>query len=404
VRAVTLDELASEAGVEASLVQGLIDLNEIKPLADGRFDARDGVILGTVRALLAAGITFEDLVWAIETGRFGISVIGRLFSDPAPRTGTHAELGATMGPLADRMLPVHAALGLASPSPDTPLRADEATILRNFVRIWGSVDPTGTADVRVARLVGESARRVAEGWLDNWAEYARPSRTSQGAPARGPDEGPPAPEDNPTVQLAEIARDLVAWTFERAFERALRERIITLTEALLIAADRMPPRPDRPPAIAFVDLSGYTSMTLELGDEQAVAAAERLRELAEAAAGAERGRLVKLLGDGVMLRFDDAASALRATLALVDAVGDAGLPAVHAGIAAGTVIVREGDVFGRTVNLASRVAGQASPGEILVEEGVVVALPKGTARFEAIGRRELRGFGEPVALWRAAKA
>jgi class 3 adenylate cyclase len=403
VRAVTLDELASEAGVEPALVQRLIDLEEIRPLPDGRFDARDEVILGTVRALLAAGISLEDLVWAIETGRFGMSVIGRLFTDPSPRIGTHADLGASMGPLADRMAPVHAAIGLASPAPDTPLGADEARILRDFVRIWGSVDPTGRADVRVARLVGEAMRRVAEGWLEHWDEYARPSMQSQGAPSRSPQDGPPPPEENPTVELARVARELVAWVFERSFERALRERIVSLTESILISADRMPPRPERPPAIAFVDLSGYTSMTVELGDEQAVAASERLRELAEGVANEEGGRLVKLLGDGALLRFDDPASAIRGTLGLVDAVADAALPPLHAGIAAGTVIVRDGDVFGRTVNLASRVAGQANPGEVLVEEGVVVALPRGTARFEAIGRRELRGFSEPIALWRATK-
>jgi adenylate cyclase len=404
VRAISLAELADEAGVEPGLVQRLIDLGEIRPLPDGRFDARDGVILGTVRAMLVAGIALEDLVWAIETGRFGMSVIGRLFSDPAPRVGMHADLEQTMGPLGERVGPVHTALGLAAPGPDTPLRADEATILRDFVRIWGSVDPSGNADVRVARLVGEGMRRIAEGWLDHWDEYVRPSRTSQGAPSDGAADGPPAPDDNRTVQLAAVARDLVNWVFERSFERALRERIINLTESILISADRMPARPERPPAIAFVDLSGYTSMTLELGDEQAAAAADRLRELSEMAAGREQGRVVKLLGDGVLLRFDDGASALRATLELVDAVANADLPPLHAGIAAGTVILRDGDVFGRTVNLASRMAATASPGEVLVEEGVIIALPRGTARFEAIGRRELRGFSEPIALWRATNA
>ena len=79
----------------------------------------------------------------------------------------------------------------------------------------------------------------------------------------------------------------------------------------------------------------------------------------------------------------------------------AGLPAGHAGIAAGPVIVRDGDVFGATVNLASRIADRAGTGEMLVEEGVVVALPRGMASFEPLGRIELKGFPEPVALWRA---
>jgi adenylate cyclase len=67
------------------------------------------------------------------------------------------------------------------------------------------------------------------------------------------------------------------------------------------------------------------------------------------------------------------------------------------------VFIRDGDLFGRTVNLASRIADAAGTGEILVEEGVVVALPRGTARFEPVGRVELKGFPEPIALWRATR-
>lgn len=78
------------------------------------------------------------------------------------------------------------------------------------------------------------------------------------------------------------------------------------------------------------------------------------------------------------------------------------LPPAHAGIAAGRVVVRDGDVIGQTVNLAARIAGQAGPGEVVVEEGVVVALPRGTARFVPIGRVELKGFPMPIALWRAS--
>ena len=54
------------------------------------------------------------------------------------------------------------------------------------------------------------------------------------------------------------------------------------------------------------------------------------------------------------------------------------------------------------MNLASRIASEAGPGEVVVEEGVVVALPRGTADFEPIGRVELKGFPLPVALWRAS--
>ena len=116
------------------------------------------------------------------------------------------------------------------------------------------------------------------------------------------------------------------------------------------------------------------------------------------------GRVVKQLGDGVLLRLPDTETAIRAVTAIVGAMADAGLPPGHAGIAAGPVFVRDGDIFGRTVNLASRIADAAGAGEVVVEEGVIVALPRGTARFEPVGRVELKGFPEPIALWRVARA
>jgi len=170
-----------------------------------------------------------------------------------------------------------------------------------------------------------------------------------------------------------------------------------------VAADRVPPTPARPPALAFIDLSGYTSLTEERGDEFAAEAAGRLQELAEEATRRGGGRVVKLLGDGVMLRFDDATTAISVTLDTIDAIAAAGLPPGHAGVAAGRVVVRDGDVFGRVVNMAARIAAEAGPGEIVVEEGVVVALPEGTATFEAIGRVALKGFTDPVAVWKARR-
>jgi class 3 adenylate cyclase len=114
--------------------------------------------------------------------------------------------------------------------------------------------------------------------------------------------------------------------------------------------------------------------------------------------------VVKLLGDGVLLRFASAGAAIGAVLRLVADVPKAGLPAAHAGVAAGRVVVRDGDVYGRTVNLASRIAGHAGPGQVVVEEGAVVALPAGTARFQPLGRVEIKGMPAPVGLWLASPA
>ena len=410
MRALTLEELADEVGAPVDLLEWLVGLGQLRPLSDGRFDARDAAILSTVRALLDSGIERDDLGWAIEGAGAGFASVGRMFADPPARSGrTYAEVVAALGPAGPRLASIYAALGLSEPAPDDHLRTDEEAVLGGYAALWAEVDPGGEADVRVARIAAEASRRLSEGWLDVWDETARPRLQSQGGATR-PGEALPAdpadPAQNASLRGAEIGRAMVLWLHDRALERTLNARIIGAFEHALVRAGRLDARPERPPAIAFVDLSGYTSMTVERGDEAAAAAADHLRALAEACVrSVGGGRLVKLLGDGVLLRFDDAASAIRAVLELVERVATTtDLRGAHAGIAAGRVVVRDGDIFGQTVNLASRIAAQAAPGEVVVEEGVVVALPRGTADFEPIGRVELKGFPSPVSLWRASPA
>lgn len=408
MRALTLAELAAESGASLDLVEWLAGLHQLRPLPDGRFDARDSAIVATVQGLLASGIARDDLAWVIEGAGAGFTSVGRMFAVPPTRSErTYGDLVTALGPTGPRLASIYAALGLSEPRPETHLRLDEEEILGAYARLWDEVDPDGDAGVRVARIAGEASRRLNEGWLDAWDETARPRIQSQGGATRP---GQPLPDDpadpaqNASLRGAEIGRALVAWLHERALERTLNARIINAFENALVQAGRLEARPDRPPAVAFVDLSGYTTLTVERGDEAAAAAADRLRALAEDAVRAVGGRLVKLLGDGVLLRFEDAASAIGASLDLVDRVAEAGLPAAHAGIAAGRVVDRDGDVYGQTVNLAARIAAEAGPGEILVEEGMVVALPRGTATFVPIGRIELKGFPLPIALWRATPA
>src|SRR6185503_8920072 len=217
-----------------------------------------------------------------------------------------------------------------------------------------------------------------------WDETAQPDASTQGAPTVGSRARPTDPSDthqNVAIEMGGVARGLVSLVHERHVEATLTARIIASMEGVLGAAGRLPARTTRPPAVAFVDLAGFTSMTIERGDE---AAATVLFDLSDQAVRANGGRVVKQLGDGVLLRLPDSEAAVIAVTAIVLAIADAGLPPGHAGIAAGPLFVRDGDVFGRTVNLASRIADAAGIGEVLVEEGVVVALPHGTARFEPV--------------------
>ena len=408
MRTLSVAELAAESDAPVDLVEWLVAQGQIRVLADGRVDARDQAVVATTSALLESGIGRDDLAWAFEQAGAGLASIGRMFADPTARSPrTYREIAAGLGTAGERLPSGYAALGLSEPSPDSHPRLEEERVITAFVDIWHDVDPGGDADVRVARVAGESSRRLNETWLDVWDETAQPRLRTQGAATSGGRTLPSDPADptqNASLRGADNGRALVAWLHERALERTLNERIIDAFEQALVRGGRVAARPQRPDAVAFIDLSGYTTLTVEHGDEAAAAAADRLRGLAEAGTREVGGRVVKLLGDGVLLRFGDSESALRATLGIVARVADAGLAQAHAGIAAGRVVVRDGDIFGGTVNLAARVADQASPGEVVVEEGVVIALPRGLATFEPIGRVELKGFPMPVALWRATAA
>jgi adenylate cyclase len=405
MRALSLEEFLAESGATADLVARLVDVDAIRPLADGRYDAREQVVASMGMALLGAGISLDDLAWALDNRRFGLRSLGHFFSEPVARTdATYGELASSLGDDAGLLPAVYAALGLPAPEPDDHPRVDEAELIRTYIRVWSTIDPSGKAHVRVARMFGDGARRIAEGTLDVWDEVAQPDASSQGAPTVGSRARPADPNDpaqNVSVEMAMVARGLVTLTYERHVEATLTARIIAAMENVLGAEGRLPERTLRPPAIAFVDLSGFTSLTMERGDEAAARAAARLFDLADGAARLVGGRVVKQLGDGVLLRMPDSETAVRTVAELVASTEANGIPPAHAGIAAGPVIVRDGDVFGQTVNLASRIADRAAPGEVLVEEGVVIALPRGTAVFEPVGRVELKGFPLPIALWRA---
>jgi adenylate cyclase len=152
-------------------------------------------------------------------------------------------------------------------------------------------------------------------------------------------------------------------------------------------------------AICFCDLAGYTRFTEEEGEEEALSFVERFIE-AVTATLPEDARVVKTIGDEVMIVGQDVS-------ALVDwAVGFEQLfddrPQPRIGIHYGATLYRDGDYFGREVNLSSRVVARARGGEVLVTDSVVDAVGSSDhLEFAPIGQVKLKGFDEPRQLCRA---
>src|ERR671918_167865 len=129
-----------------------------------------------------------------------------------------------------------------------------------------------------------------------------------------------------------------------------------------------------PPAVSFLDITGYTRLTEEHGDTAAVDLATRLSDLVRRSANENSGRPVKWL------------------------------PPAHVGIHAGPVVFEGGDYFGRTVNLAARIGEYARPGEVVVSQQVVDESEGKPASFTEIGPVELKGVSEPLRLYVARRA
>lgn len=155
---------------------------------------------------------------------------------------------------------------------------------------------------------------------------------------------------------------------------------------------------DRPPAICFLDLSGYTRLTEDRGDAAAADLAGTLARLVQRTSAKYGGKPIKWLGDGVMFHFRDPGPGVVAALEMVEGAREAGLPPAHVGLHAGPVLFQEGDYFGRTVNIAARIADYARQGEVLVTEEVVAATDVPGVRFDPIGPVELKGLTEAVPL------
>jgi adenylate cyclase len=150
-------------------------------------------------------------------------------------------------------------------------------------------------------------------------------------------------------------------------------------------------------AIAFADLAGYTRLTEEAGEVEAVDAVERFVESVEMTLP-DDARVVKTIGDEVMVVASDPASLTDWAVGFQRLHTDRPLPRI--GLHCGVALYRDGDYFGRDINIASRVAARSAGGEVLVTRPVV-ELGGPHLEFERIGEVRLKGFNESTEIFLA---
>jgi adenylate cyclase len=150
-------------------------------------------------------------------------------------------------------------------------------------------------------------------------------------------------------------------------------------------------------AIAFADLAGYTRLTEEAGEEEAVSAVERFIEDVEHTLP-DDARIIKTIGDEVMVVGSDAGALVDWAVGFQELHRERPLPRI--GMHCGATLYRDGDYFGREVNTAARVAARAGGGEVLVTRPIIDAAGP-HLEFERIGEVRLKGFSYATELFLA---
>jgi pimeloyl-ACP methyl ester carboxylesterase len=151
--------------------------------------------------------------------------------------------------------------------------------------------------------------------------------------------------------------------------------------------------------VVFTDLVASTELMTRLGDAKGRALLRAIEQTTSDLAHKNGGRVIKYTGDGAMAAFPSTSGALSFAVDLQEATADTPTR-LRIGMAAGEPIDQDGDLYGAVVHQASRVADQAAAGEIVVADSVrQLALGKGFS-FEPAGETALKGFNEPVRLWR----
>ncbi|HYK96255.1 MAG TPA: adenylate/guanylate cyclase domain-containing protein [Candidatus Dormibacteraeota bacterium] len=388
-------ELAGEAETTLERVARLVEIGAIRPAADGTFDRGDVIRARVVSAFEAEGFSLDQMETALREHAIDLRSTPLFYPDPSPRTGrTYGEFVATLGDRGELVGSILGAMGLTAPAPESPTRGMEEALLATLVKGWSTVDEEYT--LRAARIFGDAARRAAEGWVALFAEAI--SEPVESTYSTLEEVVPRLLE--PAAILSPLSPKLLSWLLERHLERTMNDLNIGRIERRLEQRGLIPARSEHPPAVAFVDVSGYTRLTVDRGDEYGARTSVRLGELADAVVRRRGGRVVKLLGDGVLMLFEAPCVAVEAVVELTRSMVKAGLPAAHAGIHAGPVVERDGDVFGSTVNVASRIANHAPAGTILASQPVVLGCPEHEDRFEPLGSVAISGLVDPMMLCR----
>ena len=271
---------------------------------------------------------------------------------------------------------------------------DDMAAFENMSAVLAAGFPL-VAFLQALHVYGQSVRQIADTETSLFRIYVHEPLIHEGVPG---------------VQIAEELEDLIvvgccphleplmSYLHRRHLRYFVEQTLIASMEEDLEASGRKM-LGEIDVAIAFADLVGFVAFTEEEGEAEALDLIEQFVVSIENSlpTGA---RVVKNIGDGVMIVGTDPVALTNWAIGFQEGFEKRSRPRI--GIHTGRTVFRDGDYYGRSVNLASRVVNRAQAGEVLVTEPVKNAVGAvGGLVFEPIGEFQLKGFSEQVDLYLA---
>ena len=392
-------EVARRAGVDPGYVDRLVELGILRPGPGGAFSQGDVRRARWVHGLERSGVPLDRMAAAVRDGALSFSFLdASAFDRFAEVSGTtFHELSARTGIPMDLLKVVREATGFAEPQPQDRVREDELSVVQT-IELQLSKGFRPVVIERWLRVCADSLRRIAETETDLWHTEVELPLLEGGMTEVEMLEA----QAELGSQIAPLMEQTLLAIWHGQQEHAWSKNHVENVENALEKAGLFS-RLHYPPAMCFVDITGYTRLTEERGDEAAADLAGRLATLVRRCSQEHGGQPVKWLGDGVMFYFPDPGQGVLAALDMVEGVAAEAIPPAHVGIDAGRVVFQEGDYFGRTVNIAARIAEYARPGEVLVSQEVVDAADGTPVSFTEIGPVELKGVSGTLRLHTARR-
>jgi adenylate cyclase len=384
----SLEEFAALVRTEASQIAEWVDAGLLDPEHDERFDDLDLLRLMAIRHYEALGYDPPRLGAAIASGEVE-PFLGE-YTYPREARLTIEEASKRTGIELEALRELLTSLGWARPwFVEGDLRA-----LEGFKVIGASGMPP-EATVEGARVFGDTLRRLAETLVRLVHVHIHERLIEEGVP-----------EDEVIRRihgLQEAALPLLDGIVERVFHEHLLQADIEDAYVHLVDTDPVGGRGSVEAAIVFIDVESFTTLTETRGDQVAIDVMSRLDSVVRSLALERDGKVVKTIGDALMLAFRDPASAATFAAAVHEgAERDPDIPGLRIGIHCGPAVYRAGDYLGATVNLASRVTGTATAGQTVLTQAVAEKLGDG-APVAPLSVRLLRGAERPVQLYRLTR-